>query len=66
MDVPDSNLGPRGSRVVSSLTPEQLNKYQNYVKDASDRVVGPRVDEYSVPDVSGMMCLKLFMSVEVI
>ena len=51
---------------MSSLTPEQLNKYQNYVKDASDRVVGPRVDEYSVPDVSGMMCLKLFMSVEVI
>ena len=58
------DMGPKGSRMVSSLTPDQLAKYQNYVKDTSERIAG-QSNEQSVPAVSGMMCLKLFMSIEI-
>ena len=66
MTDPTGHLGPRGSRYISSnLTPDTMSKYQNILKDAGEKVTGVKADDYAVPDVNGMMCLKLFMSIEV-
>lgn len=62
----EGNFGARPSRLISSLTPEQMNKYATMVKDTSDRMGSGRMEEYTVPDPSGMLCLKLFMAVEVV
>jgi hypothetical protein len=59
------NFGTRPSRLISSLTPDQLEKFSTLIKDPSERMGSGRAEEYAVPDPSGMMCLKLFMSVEV-
>jgi hypothetical protein len=64
-DKGSSSFGIRPSRLTTSLTPEQVDKYGNMAKDPSERMGSGRTEEYTVPDPSGMMCLKLFMSVEV-
>lgn len=62
----DDGFGARPSRLISSLTPEQMNKFSTMVKDSSDRLGSGRIEEYNVPDPTGMLCLKLFMAVEVV